>query len=305
MHEKIDNTFLVMTQSVSKRKIKPNKKVVVKKKTAPKKSVKIVVKTQPKKNVVKTQPKKNVVKAQPKKKVVKAQLKKVVKAQPKKVVKVQPKKKVVKAQPKKVVKAQPKKKIVEKVQPKKAAGNIAAKPVEKVESKPVAKPVENKTAKVPVKQDIAKRTTIKIRPTSVDKQQASPVLMTTERPKNVGVPASISQKKRLVVSYQNMNPELEEAFREKYPKGYADYMADLFKVDKPDGTSFYAISMETHDAVYLIKMIVKVDDYDDAQNGLFPDAAGAESDGPAEGETFPDNDTENMGDADDDADADE
>ena len=278
MHEKIDNTFFAMTKSVSKEKIKSNKKVVVKKKAAPKKSVKIVVKAQPKK---------------------------VVKAQPKKVVKAQPKKKVVEVQPKKVVKAQPKKKVVAMVQPKKVAGGNATKPVKKVEIKPVAKPVENKMTKVPVKQDIAKRTTIKIRPTSVDKQQASPVLMTTERPKNVGVPASISQKKRLVVSYQNMNPELEEAFREKYPKGYADYMADLFKVDKPDGSSFYAISMETHDAVYLIKMVVKVDDYDDAQNGLFPDAAGAESDGPAEGETFPDNDTENMSDADDDADADE
>jgi len=285
-----------MTKSVSKEKIKSNKKVVVKKKAAPKKSVKIVVKAQPRKNVVKSRPKNELVKAQPKK---------VVKAQPKKVVKAQPKKKVVKVQPKKVVKAQPKKKVVAMVQPKKVAGGNATKPVKKVEIKPVAKPVENKMTKVPVKQDIAKRTTIKIRPTSVDKQQASPVLMTTERPKNVGVPASISQKKRLVVSYQNMNPELEEAFREKYPKGYADYMADLFKVDKPDGSSFYAISMETHDAVYLIKMVVKVDDYDDAQNGLFPDAAGAESDGPAEGETFPDNDTENMSDADDDADADE
>jgi len=288
LHEKIDNTFLAMTKSVSKEKIKSNKKVVVKKKTAPKKSVKIVVKSQPKKKVVKAR-----------------QKNKVVKAQPKKVVKAQPKKKVVKSQPKKVVKVQPKKKIVAVVRPKKVAEGIATKPVKKVEIKPVAKPVENNMAKVPVKQDIAKRTTIKIRPTSVDKQQASPVLMTTERPKNVGVPASISQKKRLVVSYQNMNPELEEAFREKYPKGYADYMADLFKVDKPDGSSFYAISMETHDAVYLIKMVVKVDDYDDAQNGLFPDAAAAESDGPAEGETFPDNDTENISDADDDADADE
>ena len=287
-----------MTKSVSKKKVTPKKKVVVNKKAAPKKSVKKVVKAQPKKKVVKVQPKRKVVKAQPKKKVVKAQPKK-------KAVKAQPKKKVVEAQPKKkVVNVQPKKEVA-KVQPKKVAEKAIAKPVKKVESKPVAKPVENKTAKAPVKQDIAKRTTIKIRPTSVDKQQASPVLMTTERPKNVGVPASISQKKRLVVSYQNMNPELEAAFREKYPKGYADYMADLFKVDKPDGSSFYAISMETHDAVYLIKMVVKVDDYDDAQNGLFPDAAGAESDGPAEGETFPDNDTENMSDADDDADADE
>ena len=49
--------------------------------------------------------------------------------------------------------------------------------------------------------------------------------------------SSRPQKKRAVVSYANMSPELAAAFKEKYPKGYADYMGDLFKVDKPDGFS--------------------------------------------------------------------
>ena len=49
-------------------------------------------------------------------------------------------------------------------------------------------------------------------------------------------------KKRAVISYENMSEELMEAFKEKYPRGYADYMGDIFKVDKPDGTSFYAVS---------------------------------------------------------------
>ena len=35
-----------------------------------------------------------------------------------------------------------------------------------------------------------------------------------------------------------MSPELAEAFKEKYPHGYADYMGDIFKVVKPDGTFF-------------------------------------------------------------------
>ena len=56
-----------------------------------------------------------------------------------------------------------------------------------------------------------------------------------------------STKRRAVISYANMSPELMAAFKEKYPKGYADYMGEIFKVDKPDGTFFYAISLEVPD----------------------------------------------------------
>ncbi|HIT49288.1 MAG TPA: hypothetical protein IAC34_07340 [Candidatus Coprenecus stercoripullorum] len=89
----------------------------------------------------------------------------------------------------------------------------------------------------------------------------------TQSTKNPSAP-----KKRAVISYDNMFPELREAFKEKYPRGYADYMADLFKVDKPDGTFFYAVSIEIPDAVYLVKIPVKVDDYEEAENDLFEDA---------------------------------
>ena len=81
--------------------------------------------------------------------------------------------------------------------------------------------------------------------------------------------SSKPQKKRAVVSYANMSPELAAAFKEKYPKGYADYMGDLFKVDKPDGSFFYAVSVEIPDAIYLVKIEVKIDDYEDVENGLF------------------------------------
>ena len=122
--------------------------------------------------------------------------------------------------------------------------------------------------------------------------------MTNQKPDNVGVPASIRNKKRLLVSYSNMNETLAAAFKEKYPRGYSDYMGDLFKIDKPDGTSFYAISMETEDSVYLIKMVVTIDRAEDALNDLFPDNDGDEGD--IEGETFPDANTENMSDSDED-----
>ncbi len=97
------------------------------------------------------------------------------------------------------------------------------------------------------------------------------------------------QKKRLVVSYANMSPELTAAFKEKYPKGYSDYMGDIFKVDKPDGSFFYAISLEIPQAIYLIKIDVKIDDYEDVENGIFGDGA-SDSDDAVEGTTFPDDD---------------
>ena len=100
--------------------------------------------------------------------------------------------------------------------------------------------------------------------------------------------------------YHHMKEDVAAAFKEKYPKGYSDYMADLFKVDKPDGTSFYAITLETEDALYLIKMVVNVDKAEDAQKSLFPDADSSD-DIPTEGETFPDDNTENMSDSDDDS----
>lgn len=93
-------------------------------------------------------------------------------------------------------------------------------------------------------------------------------------------------KKRAVISYENMSEELMEAFREKYPHGYADYMGDIFKVDKPDGSSFYAVTLEIPEALYLVKIKVKVDDYDDAEEDLFKDEDGGDADD-SEGNSFP------------------
>jgi len=86
-------------------------------------------------------------------------------------------------------------------------------------------------------------------------------------------------KKRAVISYENMSQELMDAFREKYPHGYADYLGDIFKVDKPDGTSFYAVALEVPDASYLVKIKVKIDDYDDVQDDLFKDDDEGDDDG--------------------------
>ena len=77
-----------------------------------------------------------------------------------------------------------------------------------------------------------------------------------------------SQKKRAVVSYENMSEELAAAFAEKYPKGFSDYLPDLIKYDKPDGSSFYAVTIEIPSAIYLVKIKVKTDDAEDIERWL-------------------------------------
>lgn len=77
-----------------------------------------------------------------------------------------------------------------------------------------------------------------------------------------------TQKKRAVVSYENMSKELAAAFAEKYPKGFSDYLPDLIKYDKPDGSCFYAVNIEIPDAIYLVKIKVKTDDADDIERWL-------------------------------------
>lgn len=89
--------------------------------------------------------------------------------------------------------------------------------------------------------------------------------------------------KRAVVSYENMNETLQQVFTEKYPHGYIDYMGDIFKVDKHDGSFFHAVSVEVpeEDAIYLVKIKVKTDDIAEMEKSLF----GQEEEGGAEGES--------------------
>ena len=50
-----------------------------------------------------------------------------------------------------------------------------------------------------------------------------------------------TEKRRAVISFENMSEELAAAFSEKYPKGYADYFHDLVKYDKPNGPSLSVV----------------------------------------------------------------
>jgi hypothetical protein len=64
------------------------------------------------------------------------------------------------------------------------------------------------------------------------------------------------EKKKLVVSYKNCTEEVVEAIKKKYPNGYGDF---VMKVQKPNGEIFYAITVDTAEASYLIKVDVKID----------------------------------------------
>lgn len=64
------------------------------------------------------------------------------------------------------------------------------------------------------------------------------------------------KKKRVVINYSNLNPDLLELLKKKYPLGYQNY---VIKVDKPNGEFFYAITLDTDDTSYLVKVNVKID----------------------------------------------
>ena len=110
---------------------------------------------------------------------------------------------------------------------------------------------------------------------------------------------STTTKKRGVVSFENMSEELAAAFAEKYPKGYSDYFHDLVKYDKPNGDSFYAVTVEITDAIYLVKIKVKTDDAEDIERWL--DGEDNEDSDGNDGESLPDDNISQYSSGDDDA----
>ena len=101
------------------------------------------------------------------------------------------------------------------------------------------------------------------------------------KPSNVNK-AKPNSKKKIVVSYKNLPPEIVELVKEKYPKGYSDV---LMKIDKGNGQFFYAITLDTEDTDYLIKVDVKIDlEPDEVERALFGGDQGTDD------EDFPESD---------------
>lgn len=63
-------------------------------------------------------------------------------------------------------------------------------------------------------------------------------------------------KKRVIISYANLSPELLEDFKSVYPHGYGEA---LIRIDKPSGDFFYVVPFETEEISYLVKVDVKID----------------------------------------------
>ena len=117
-------------------------------------------------------------------------------------------------------------------------------------------------------------------------------------------------RKRHIISYENMSPELAAAFAEKYPKGFNDYLPDLNKYTKPDGTPFYAVLIELPADLYLVQIKVQIDNPDDIERWLegeeeaeVESVAGTSGASDSEGETLPDDNISQYGGDDDGADA--
>ena len=74
--------------------------------------------------------------------------------------------------------------------------------------------------------------------------------------------------KRHVVSFEKMSEAVAAEFAAKYPNGFNDYLPDLTRYTKPDGTPFYAVTIEIGEDIYLVKIQVKTDDLDDVEKWL-------------------------------------
>lgn len=72
------------------------------------------------------------------------------------------------------------------------------------------------------------------------------------------MPISKTIKKRVVVKFDNLSPELQDEVRKSYPTGFIDHM---IRIDKGPGDFFYAVVYETNDISYLIKIDVNIDDH--------------------------------------------
>ena len=64
------------------------------------------------------------------------------------------------------------------------------------------------------------------------------------------------EKKRIIININNLPADALEALRLKYPLGYNNF---VMKVKTGNDSFFYAVTVDTEDASYLIKVPVKID----------------------------------------------
>ena len=72
--------------------------------------------------------------------------------------------------------------------------------------------------------------------------------------------ATPTNKRRSVISFNNLPLEIQEAVKAFYPYGYSEAM---MRINKPNGDFFFAVPFETDEVSYLVKIDVKIDDLSD------------------------------------------
>ena len=63
-------------------------------------------------------------------------------------------------------------------------------------------------------------------------------------------------KKRIITSIEKVSREVRDLISEAYPMGWVN---NVWRINKPNGEFFHAITLETDEVAYLIKVAVKVD----------------------------------------------
>ncbi len=78
-----------------------------------------------------------------------------------------------------------------------------------------------------------------------------------------------ANRKKSIINYANVTPDLMEAIRKKYPLGWIN---NTIKVPMAGGGFFFAITLDTEDVSYLIKVPVKIDTKSDKDEDFFDSA---------------------------------
>jgi len=73
-------------------------------------------------------------------------------------------------------------------------------------------------------------------------------------------------RKKLIINFASVTPDLMEAIRLKYPLGWINH---TIKVPLSGGAFFFAITLDTEDTSYLIKVPVKIDTKSEKDEDFF------------------------------------
>ncbi len=69
-----------------------------------------------------------------------------------------------------------------------------------------------------------------------------------------------------IINYADISPAIMEAIRKKYPMGWINH---TIKIPSANGTFFFAITLDTDEISYLIKVPVKIDTKSEKDEDFF------------------------------------